>query len=96
MEGIECLSLSEDGLDINPVLSYISAQLHHHEVIQMLLTNPPLRALRGKYIPVGAEMSYSTSMASLGSAPKLRQTPAHHLLRRSILLHPSLWTPANR
>jgi hypothetical protein len=33
MEGIEHLSLGEDGLDIDLVLSYTPAQLSHHEVI---------------------------------------------------------------
>jgi hypothetical protein len=33
MEEIERLSLGEDGLDINLVLSYTPAQLSHHELI---------------------------------------------------------------
>jgi hypothetical protein len=32
MEGMEHLSLTEDGLDDDPVLSYSSAQLCHHKV----------------------------------------------------------------
>jgi hypothetical protein len=40
MEGMEHLSLSEDGLDNNPMLSYTSDQLRHHEAGQMLLANP--------------------------------------------------------
>jgi hypothetical protein len=41
MEGIECLSLADDGLDDDPMLSYTPTQLRHHEVTQALLTNPP-------------------------------------------------------
>jgi hypothetical protein len=41
MDGMECLSLTEDGLDNDPVLSYTPAQLHHHEAAQVLLANPP-------------------------------------------------------
>jgi hypothetical protein len=39
MEGMEHLSLIEDGLVDDPVLSYSLAQLHHHEVAQVLLGN---------------------------------------------------------
>jgi hypothetical protein len=46
MEGMECLSLTEDDLDDDPVLSYTSAQLCHHEAAQVHLTNLP---------PTGAE-----------------------------------------
>jgi hypothetical protein len=41
MEGIEHLSLAEESLDGNPVLHYMPTQLHHHEVVQALLSNPP-------------------------------------------------------
>jgi hypothetical protein len=42
MEGFECLSLTDDGLDDNPVLSYMLEQLQHHEAAQNLLINSPL------------------------------------------------------
>jgi hypothetical protein len=41
MEGMEHLSLTEESLDGNPVLHYMPTQLHHHEVVQALLSNPP-------------------------------------------------------
>jgi hypothetical protein len=41
MEGMECLSLTEDGLDDDPVFSYTLSQLCHHEVAQTFLGNPP-------------------------------------------------------
>jgi hypothetical protein len=41
MEGMECLSLTEDDLDDDPMLSYTSPQLHHHETAEALLVNPP-------------------------------------------------------
>jgi hypothetical protein len=41
MEGIEHLSLTNDGLDDDPMLSYTSAQLRHHKAVQALLAIPP-------------------------------------------------------
>jgi hypothetical protein len=41
MEGMERLSLTEDNLNDDPVLSYTLAQLRHDEVTQALLANPP-------------------------------------------------------
>jgi hypothetical protein len=40
MEGIECLSLTDDGFNVDPVLSYMPEQLYHHEVVPALLANP--------------------------------------------------------
>jgi hypothetical protein len=42
MEGMEQLSLTTNGLDDDPVLSYSLAQLQHHEVAQALVAKPPL------------------------------------------------------
>jgi hypothetical protein len=39
MEGMERLLLTEDGLNIDPVLFETSSQLHHHETAQALLAN---------------------------------------------------------
>jgi hypothetical protein len=41
MEGMKQLSLTNNGLDNNPVLSYSLAQLCHHKVSQGLLANLP-------------------------------------------------------
>jgi hypothetical protein len=47
MEGMECLSLTEDDLDDDPVLSYTSTQLYHHEAARVHLMNlPPTGAKR--------------------------------------------------
>jgi hypothetical protein len=40
MEVIEHLSLTCDGLDDDPVLSYMPKQLYHHVVTHELLANP--------------------------------------------------------
>jgi hypothetical protein len=45
MEGIERLSLTDDILDDDPVLTYTPEQLHHHEAIEMLLTIRPLEGV---------------------------------------------------
>jgi hypothetical protein len=42
MEGIERLSLTNNGLVDDAVLSYTPEQLFHHEAAQALLTHPPL------------------------------------------------------
>jgi hypothetical protein len=42
MEGMEHLSLTDGGLDDDPMLSYTPAQLCRHEAAQALLANPPL------------------------------------------------------
>jgi hypothetical protein len=41
MEGFERLSLADDGLIKDPMLSYASEQLRHHEAAQTLFTNLP-------------------------------------------------------
>jgi hypothetical protein len=40
MERIERLSLTDNGLDDDPVLSYTLEQLRHHKVAQVVITNP--------------------------------------------------------
>jgi hypothetical protein len=41
MEGFVRLSLADDDLIKAPTLSYMTAQLHHHEVAYTLFANPP-------------------------------------------------------
>jgi hypothetical protein len=45
MEGIERLSLTDDILDDDPVLTYTPEQLHRHEATEMLLTIRPLEGV---------------------------------------------------
>jgi hypothetical protein len=50
MDGMEQLSLTDNGLDDELVLSYMQAQLRHHEVVQVLLANSPPDGAEGQIL----------------------------------------------